>query len=196
MPKTFRKPAYFYLNPGAAPSGDDPGEIVIPPSNQVGGATISFSEMTEDNFTQASKAPADTVIMGAMFESVIQIADISDLDLYNFLFTGSTSVGADAARYVGLAERVGASVRKFPVLVKLADVDGPTTNKALWFYAPVAAIFTNDTQLQADLDQQMSLQATIRAFSPEEDSPVFPYKVVRGDYTVLTAATPTPTPTP
>jgi hypothetical protein len=176
-------PAYIRFNFGA------PDEILITPADQMDAMTLTFTEMFSDLMTQASQARADATVAGLNIEASISIATVGNMGLFNRIFQGSTdlSTGTGAGRKVatGVASRPGCAVIKRPTMIKLASCDGESTDTEDWFFLPSAALFTNNTSFTFGNSDQVSYSITLSAFDPEITSPYFPYKVIRGDLSVI-----------
>jgi len=182
-------PAYIRFNFGAAPSGSDPGEILITPADQMDAMTLTFTEMFADQMSQASQSRADVVVSGFNVEAQISIADIGNIALFNSIFQGSdvlnTGTGVNLKQLTGIASRPGCPVVKRPTMIKLASCEGESIDPLDWFYLPSAALFTNDTSFSFSNSDQTSYSVTLSAFDPEPSSQFFPYKALRGDISAI-----------
>jgi len=192
MPRKYvTAPAYIRFNFGAVAAGDDPGEILITPADQMDAMTLTFTEMFSDQMSQASQSRADAVISGFNVEASISIADVGNMALFNSIFQGSdvlnTGSGGTLKQLTGIASRPGCPVLKRPTMIKLASCEGESTDPLDWFYLPSAALFTSDTSFSFSNSDQTSYTVTLSAFDPEPSSQFFPYKALRGDISAVGA---------
>ena len=185
MPRQYiTSPAYLtftFTNPSAT--------IEISPGDQMDAFTLTLNETFAEQMSQASESAADMTASGLSVEGTISIATVGKMDLFKQIFQSSTEVITGTAPNqkvaIGVASRPGCAVKKGTCLIKYASCGGPSTDTEDWFYMPNTALVTADTSLSFSKTDQSSYNLRLVAFDPPADSPAFPYKIIRGDYTAI-----------
>jgi hypothetical protein len=179
MPRTIMGPATITLDAGS------PSQFVITPDMQLNDASLTVTEMTQDTATQSTDQDA-TFIIDLMVSGQFSISDLASLDFFAKIYHGSdTRETAGETTAVGLAARPGCLVDQYPILIQLNDCDGVTTDKNYWYYLPAASFFTENSSIAFGRKTQQELTVSVRGYVPDVANPYYPYKAIRGDYTLF-----------